>query len=378
MNLNWIEFRRATLVALFLLLTKGYQQSFEVRALWIVRDHMTSKSKIDDVLKFAKENNYNHLFAQVRGRGDAYYSSRLVPRSHLLLNTEFDPLKYILKESKKYDIKIHAWLNVYYLWSSDKEPIQKDHLLLNHPDWLDSKKPDPIDVKNTMKLMEINKKSNGEGFYLSPTHPEVDAHLQNIITELVQNYSLDGIHFDYIRYHDLGWGMNPTGLKFFLNYSGNIPGIPSLKIQEKPSFADYKRTAITAFLSKASTRIKAYQPNCIISAAVKPNINNATNTFGQEWDVWLAGGYIDWAVPMNYTKNDNLFNENVMIIKNNLPEKYHKKIIMGIGVYNQEPRSSGRKIYQVAKNNLSGISIFSYTVFKEKPNYAKKIIDYLK
>jgi uncharacterized lipoprotein YddW (UPF0748 family) len=34
--------------------------------------------------------------------------------------------------------------------------------------------------------MEINKKSNGEGFYLSPTHPEVDAHLQNIITELVQ------------------------------------------------------------------------------------------------------------------------------------------------------------------------------------------------
>jgi uncharacterized lipoprotein YddW (UPF0748 family) len=140
MNLNWIEFRRATLVALFLLLTKGYTQSFEVRALWIVRDHMTSKSKIDDVLKFAKENNYNHLFAQVRGRGDAYYSSRLVPRSHLLLNTEFDPLKYILKESKKYDIKIHAWLNVYYLWSSDKEPIQKDHLLLNHPDWLDSKK----------------------------------------------------------------------------------------------------------------------------------------------------------------------------------------------------------------------------------------------
>ena len=79
---------------------------------------------------------------------------------------------------------------------------------------------------------------------------------------------------------------------------------------------------------------------------------------------------------MNYTKNDNLFNENIMIIKNNLPEKYHKKIIMGIGVYNQEPRSSGRKIYQVAKNNLSGISIFSYTVFKEKPNYAKKIIDY--
>ena len=69
--------------------------------MWIVRDHMTSKSKIDEVLKFAKENNYNHLFAQVRGRGDAYYTSRLVPRSHLLLKTDFDPLKYILKECIK-------------------------------------------------------------------------------------------------------------------------------------------------------------------------------------------------------------------------------------------------------------------------------------
>ena len=85
MNLNLVEFRRATLVALFLLFTKVHTQNFEVRALWIVRDHMTSKSKIDEALKFAKENNYNHLFAQVRGRGDAYYSSRLVPKSHLLL-----------------------------------------------------------------------------------------------------------------------------------------------------------------------------------------------------------------------------------------------------------------------------------------------------
>ena len=36
--------------------------------------------------------NYNHLFVQVRGRGDAYYQSNLVPRSHLLKNSNFDPL----------------------------------------------------------------------------------------------------------------------------------------------------------------------------------------------------------------------------------------------------------------------------------------------
>lgn len=379
MNLKRNTIRRVTFVALLFLTTIRISgQNFDVRALWIVRDHITSKEKIDQVLKFAKSNNYNHLFVQIRGRGDAYYSSRLVPRSHLLLNTDFDPLQYILKESKRYKIKIHAWLNVYYLWSSTNLPKQREHLLLNHSDWLDSNNPDPINVPDIMRKVKKDRKANGEGFYLSPTHPEVDAHLQNIITELIQNYSLDGIHFDYIRYHDLGWGMNPTGLKFFLNYSGSIPGLPSLKVQEKPSFAEFKRMAITGFLNKASMRIKAYQPNCIISAAVKPNIFNARNTFGQEWDVWLAGGYIDWAVPMNYTKNDKLFQKNLQIMIDNLPEKYLPRIIVGIGAYNQEPRSTGKKIYQVGKKQFSGISIFSYTVFKENPSYAKKIFDYIK
>ena len=48
----------------------------------------------DKILNFAKTNNYNHLFVQIRGRGDAYYQSNLVPRSHLLKNTDFDPLDY--------------------------------------------------------------------------------------------------------------------------------------------------------------------------------------------------------------------------------------------------------------------------------------------
>jgi len=379
LNKFWTLFRRATLVALLFLFNGNlFAEAFNVRALWIVRDHVTTRKKIDDIVKFAEENNYNHLFVQVRGRGDAYYNSKLVPRSHLLTDTNFDPLEYILTLAKGTKLKIHAWLNTYYLWSSPQKPIQNDHILLNHSDWLDTKKPDEINVKSMLKKMKVDRKVNGEGFYLAPTHPEVEAHLQNIITELLQNYRLDGIHFDYIRYHDLGWGMNPTGLKFFLNYASGMPGLPELKIQEKPSFADFKRSAITQFLKKASLRIRAYQPKCIVSAAVKPNLFNARNTFGQEWDLWLTAGYIDWAVPMNYTGNNQLFDNNLKIIMDNIPKKYAEQIIMGIGAYNQNARSTGQKMYRVGKNNFGGISMFSYTVFKENPSYAKQVIQYLK
>ena len=379
LNKFWTLFRRATLVALLFLFNGNlFAEAFKVRALWIVRDHVTTRKKIDDIVKFARENNYNHLFVQIRGRGDAYYNSKLVPRSHLLTDTNFDPLEYILTVAKGTKLKIHAWLNTYYLWSSPQKPIQNDHILLNHSDWLDTKKPDEINVNSMLKKMKVDRKVNGEGFYLAPTHPEVEAHLQNIITELLQNYRLDGIHFDYIRYHDLGWGMNPTGLKFFLNYVSGMPGLPELKIQEKPSFADFKRSAITQFIKKASLRIRAYQPKCIVSAAVKPNLFNARNTFGQEWDLWLTAGYIDWAVPMNYTGNNQLFDNNLKIIMDNIPKKYVEQIIMGIGAYNQNARSTGQKMYRVGKNNFGGISMFSYTVFKDNPSYAKQVIQYLK
>ena len=94
-------YRRAVLAALLfftgnLLISK----TFDIRALWIVRDHIINKEKINNLLEFADQNNYNHLFVQIRGRGDAYYSSKVVPRAHLLSDSKFDPLEYIIQKSK--------------------------------------------------------------------------------------------------------------------------------------------------------------------------------------------------------------------------------------------------------------------------------------
>ncbi len=365
----------ATLIFLFSIPIDA--KAFYNRALWIVRDHIINKESADDIIAFAEANDYNILFIQIRGRGDAYYSSKIVPRTHLLKETDFDPLQYILKKSKDRDLQIHAWMNVYYLWSSYEKPIQNDHVLLNHYEWLDNKTPDYMDVPQMLSLMKKNKKINGEGFYLAPTHPEVDAHLQNVITELLQNYQLDGIHFDYIRYHAAGWGMNPTGLKLFLNQSSSMPGLPSLDLQNKPKFSEFKKLAITKFLNKSSMRIRAYQPNCIISAAVKPNLESAHKHFGQAWDVWLDNGYIDWAVPMNYTKENKTFKNNILSMKQGVAPDLINNIIMGIGIYNQGYKSAGQKIIETEKHKFGGVSIFSYTVFKNNPSYSKKINKYM-
>ena len=370
MTIIQATFRRAviTIALLFLFNITLKANSSNTQAIWVVRGDMTSTECIDKVLEFAKNNHFNHIFAQVRGRGDAYYKSDIVPRSNFLKG-DFDPLDYILRKSEHLNIKIHALINVYYLWSANRMPLQHDHLLNTHPQWLDSKEFRYVNVKNMLSTMNRSKGAYGEGFYLAPTHPDVEKYLLNLITELARQYPIDGIHLDYIRYHDLEYGFNPVGLEIFKGEYPNLAETPNSVIREKPSWGNFRRKTITQFVEKASKIIRINSPDCIISAAVKPNIYIARNRYGQEWDLWLSAGYLDWAVPMNYATEKDDFDLNIRVMQDNLPKKYHEKIIMGISTYNQSARSAGKKVQHAKKLNFPNICFFSYNTFKEKPSY---------
>ncbi len=346
---------------------------YNIRALWIVRDHMVNPQLIDDVVDFAQKNGFNHIFAQVRGRGDSFYNSDFVPKSNLV-DSNFDPLHYLTSNCKNKDIAVHAWLNIYYLWSSPKKPPQIDHLFFQKPEWFDRKDDDEYILKKKFLIEREKLIIDKEGFFLAPTNPDVSLHLISVISELTQNYQIDGIHYDYIRYHSADYGYNKDGLSIFseLNNHEN-----KLLVEDFDRiFLEYKSNSITQFVKRANIEIKNNLPNCIISAAVKPNIFNAKLTFSQEWDLWLSAGYIDWAVPMNYKTDNNDFVQNMFIIKDNLPRKFHDKIIVGISTYNQSPRSVGKKIKRLIRMNFNNISIFSYSTMVKYPNYWRKLKKY--
>jgi len=291
-----------------------------------------------------------------------------------LVDSDFDPLHYLISNCKNKDIKVHAWLNIYYLWSSPKKPSQIDHLFFRKPDWLDRKSDDEYIFKKNFLNDEKKIIVDKEGFFLAPTNPDVNLHLISVISELTKNYQIDGIHYDYIRYHSADYGYNKVGLSNFFE----LNKYDNKLIDEdfKRLFIDYKSNSITQFVKKANVEIKNNLPNCIISAAVKPNIFKAKLTFSQEWDLWLSAGYIDWAVPMNYNTDNNDFVQNMHTIKDNLPRKFHNKIIVGISTYNQSPRSAGKKINRLKRMSFNNISIFSYNTIVNNPNYWRKLKRY--
>ena len=330
------------------------------------------------MIQFATLNRFNHILVQVRGRGDAYYTSEFVPKSHLIQNKSFDPLAYLIPKAKENGIKVHAWVNTYLLWSSRVKPVQKNHLLYTNPEWLDQKNRGELNISRELKKLNGGKNGN-EGFYLSPNNPRVNPYLISVFKELIENYDLDGLHLDYIRYHDSEYGQNPgaiaqyrkeNGLKV-LQLSTSAPD--RMTVVKAGQWNDSRRKAVTELVRETKSLIDVIRSNLILSAAVKPNLYQARDRYYQEWGVWLAAGYLDKAVVMNYTKNLKDFAANIDIMYDNLPTKYRKKIVMGIATYNQPARQVVDKVKYTRVTRFKGISFFSYNVMVQNPRYFKSI-----
>jgi uncharacterized lipoprotein YddW (UPF0748 family) len=172
-----------------------------VQGIWVVRHSITSPAKVRRLIKFAADNHYTDLFVQVRGRADAYYNSRIVPRASLLPRNDYDPLQDVLTQAHARGIKVHAWVNMYLAWSARSLPSNSRHIVNLHPDWVEVNGRG----KSDLEFVAQNGRNGREGIYLSPANQEVNDYLLTVITEIVRNYDVDGIHLDYFRY------INPCG-----------------------------------------------------------------------------------------------------------------------------------------------------------------------
>jgi len=353
--------------------------SFNYQCLWVVRDALQSRKSIDDLINFASEKNINDLFVQVRGRGDALYKSQMIPRSQLLPSNEFDPLSYLLQNIKDKGIKVHAWVNVYLIWSNRTMPIDKKHIIYNNEDWVDTIEEWPLDINR--QLNRVSRNNEGEGVFLAPNHPEVSNYLVSVFKEIIDNYEIDGLHLDYIRYQDADYGRNPYAIAKFKKDVGRDPNPWFLEMERSnvasqrlignlKQWNNAKRSSITNLVKEIKELINDTRPNIMLSAAVKPNLYVARERFLQEWDVWLAAGYVDWVVPMNYSPIMSDFSQNISVINDNFPKKYRDKIIMGIALYNQSSVDAAKKIKYSIEEKFVGISVFSYNQMKSNSDYS--------
>ena len=101
----------------------------EMRAVWVasvygldwpqsVYNMQSQKQQYIDYLEKFKALNINAIYFQVKGMGDAFYSSSYEPWSASITGTRgtdpgYDVLKFMIDEAHARDIEFHAWMNPY-------------------------------------------------------------------------------------------------------------------------------------------------------------------------------------------------------------------------------------------------------------------------
>src|SRR5437899_2186143 len=238
------------------------------KALWVVRDKITTKGAIDDLMADATTRGIPDVVVQVRGRGDAYYASKLEPRAQTLSSDGFDPLAHLVRAGAAVGVRVHAWGNVFFVWSSPEGALPKapEHLVRRHPEWLLR----PAGVK----YLDPVGGSDWEGIYIDPKNENAREHTLAVFTEIVSRYRVEGFHYDYVRYPQVTYA---------------------------DSLEDH--AAVTALVSEGAKHLRAARPGIVISAAVFPDPDVARDRVLQRWPEWARAGWIDLLCPMAYSRD---------------------------------------------------------------------------
>ena len=216
----------------------------------------------------------NTVIAQVRPFGDALYRSSLFPWSHLCTGVQgqdpgFDPLDVLLQEAHTRGISVEAWVNPYRLRSSAAMPpnLADGNLANTHPEWVCT-----VD----------------EGLYLNPAEPAAADYVVQGVAELVQNYAVDGIHFDDYFYPATDESIDAA--QFAASGAGNL--------------AAWRRENVTALVRAVHDTVKAADPTLRFGISPQGNPDNDENQQYSDVTGWLASGgedaVVDYLCPQVY------------------------------------------------------------------------------
>jgi uncharacterized lipoprotein YddW (UPF0748 family) len=292
------------------------------KALWVVRDRITTARAIDDLLADATSRGIFDVVVQFRGRGDAYYRSELEPRALALAGSELDPLAHLIRFGATVGVRIHAWGNVFFVWS-DRDgslPPSPAHLVNRHPDWL--LRPGGVTYLDPVGG------SDREGIYIDPANAAAREHTLAVFTDIVTRYAVEGFHYDYARYPQVTYAASPD---------------------------DHRH--VTALVRESTQRLRRARPGVVISAAVFPDPEVARDRVLQRWPEWAAEGLVDLLCPMAYRRDTAEVERLLSLARAAAPRT---EMWGGLMAYKGEPQLLRDQVRAASRAGCEGAILFAY------------------
>lgn len=295
----------------------------ELRAVWLDRGTIVRArspqglSAIFDKLAAA---GINTVFFETVNAGYTIYPSRVAPEQNPLTQG-WDPLAAAVDLAHQRGMTLHAWVWVFAAGN------QRHNRLLNQPaDYpgpLISRHPSWAAYDNSGSLIPRGQDKP----FLDPANPEVRSYLTRLMTEIVTNYAVDGMHLDYIRYPFQDPGANRTyGYGEVARWRfQSMTGVDPVTINPRPDstldrnqrmqqqvlwerWSEFRVQQVTSFVQSISSTLRRQHPGLVMSAAVFANPEHERlQRIQQDWGAWARAGYLDWVVLMSYAGDTSRF-----------------------------------------------------------------------
>lgn len=241
-------------------------------------------AETDTLLNQAQEMGINTIFLQVRPCADALYPSTLFPWSKVLSGKQgvapdqgFDVLEYWISGAHARGMELHAWINPFRITMSEAEVLVDDHPASIHPEW-------------TIR-------HNDGKLYWNPGIDSVRQYIIDGVMEIVNRYSVDGIHFDDYFYPD-----------------ETFPDEETFEKSGERDLLDWRRENINALIRDTYAAIKEYDET--VEFGVSPFgiwQNDTSSLYGShtrglesysahaaDSRRWVKEGWVDYIAPQIY------------------------------------------------------------------------------
>lgn len=285
-------------------------QAQEFRAFWVdvFNPGFKSNSQINTMISRAVNGNYNAIVMEVLAYHDrtgtghgAYWNSSIVPKA-TDISGGIDPLAQVISLAQANDIEIHAWIVPFRLSSQTTWP----------PSGTTRLSADMLMVQDN-NIGSITRVDNR--FYaLDPGNPDSQQYIIDIVNELSNNYDIDGINLDYIRYEvsDAGYPAVLNNPKSSLERFKSITGFVGTPSTSNSSWSNFRRRGISELVRRiyptVHTANNPRQPLMLsadlIAFGNAPSNFTSTSSYQlyQDWLTWVNDGYLDAAMVMNYKR----------------------------------------------------------------------------
>ena len=321
------------------------------------KDEKTAKANINKMISALKSNKFNMIILQVRSFSDAIYESQYFPWSMVISESEgeayhFDVLAYFIEMSHKNNLELHAWINPYRIRTNNDVST--------------------ITVKNpAYNLLETNDVDiSDNGIYYNPASSNVQKLILDGIEEILENYQVDGIHFDDYFYPNLD-----IDNENYLEYSKH----------NDISKDKYHLLMVNNLVKETHKLTKKHH----VVFGISPEGNIENNYSKNQADVYTwakSNEYVDYLMPQIYYgfQNEAAPFYNILKKWDNLVKESDVKILPALAFYksNQEDLYAKNGKYEWIENDdiimrqvllsrnmqsYAGFALFRYdSIFKEE------------